>query len=121
MRNRKIERMTLVTCSLAACVAFTLAAGQAQARGMGAGGHGLGAMRGRSGAPLLDGAPAMQPHFNPSNSLYLAAIARDSRFTGKSGVGIWATLSTAINRSGCCRAPLPRAIRPIQPRIVRDP
>jgi hypothetical protein len=66
MRNRKIERMMLVTCSLAACVAFALAAGQAQARAAGAGGHGLGAMRGRSGSPLLDGAPSMQPHFNPS-------------------------------------------------------
>jgi hypothetical protein len=66
MRNRKIERMTLVTFSLAACMAFALAAGQAQARGVGAGGHGPGAMRGRSGSPLLDGAPSMQPHFNPS-------------------------------------------------------
>ena len=64
MRKRKIERMTLVTFSLAACVA--LAAGQAQARGVGAGGHALSASRGRSAPPLLDGAPSMQPHFNPS-------------------------------------------------------
>jgi hypothetical protein len=64
MHNRKIERMTLVTCSLAACVAFALAVGQARA--VGAGGHALGAMHGRSGSPLLDGAPSMQPHFNPS-------------------------------------------------------
>jgi hypothetical protein len=66
MRNSKIGRMTLVTLSLAACVAIALAAGQAQARGVGAGGHALGAMRGRSAQPLLDGAPSMQPHFNPS-------------------------------------------------------
>jgi hypothetical protein len=59
MRNRKIERMTLVTFSLAACVALcgALAAGQAQARGVGASGHALGASRGRSVPPLLDGAP----------------------------------------------------------------
>ena len=68
MRNRKIGRMTLVTFSLAACVALcgALATGQAQARGVGAGGHGLGAIRGRSAPPMLDGAPSMQPHFNPS-------------------------------------------------------
>ena len=66
MRNRKIERMTLVTFALAACMAFALAAGQAQARGVGADGHGPGAMRGRFGSPVLDGAPSMQPHFNPS-------------------------------------------------------
>jgi hypothetical protein len=41
MRKRKIERMTLVSFS-------------------------LGAIRGRSAPPLLDGAPSMQPHFNPS-------------------------------------------------------
>ena len=64
MHSRKIERMTLVTFSLAACVA--LAAGQANARGVGAGGHALGAMRGRFAQPLLDGASSMQPHFNPS-------------------------------------------------------
>jgi hypothetical protein len=68
MRKRKIERVTLVTLSLAACVALcgALAAGQAQARGVGAGGHALGASRGRVAQPLLDGAPSMQPHFNPS-------------------------------------------------------
>jgi hypothetical protein len=66
MRERKIERMALTTFSLAACLAFALAAGQAQARGVGAGGHALGAMRGRSAPPLLDGAPSMQPHFNQS-------------------------------------------------------
>ena len=68
MRRRKIERMTLATFSLAACVALcgALTVGQAQARGVGAGGHALGAIRGRSGPPLLDGAPSMQPHFNSS-------------------------------------------------------
>jgi hypothetical protein len=67
MRNKKIEWMTLVTFSLAACVALCGAlAGQAQARGVGASGHALGASRGRSAPPLLDGAPSMQPHFNSS-------------------------------------------------------
>jgi hypothetical protein len=66
MRKGKIERMTLLTCSLAAWMAVALAAGQAQARGVGAGGHVLGAMRGRPAPPLLDGVPSMQPHFNPS-------------------------------------------------------
>jgi hypothetical protein len=66
MRKRKIERMALTAFSLAACVAFALAAGQAHARGGIAGGHGQGAIRGLSGPPLLDGAPSMQPHFNPS-------------------------------------------------------
>lgn len=68
MRNRKIERMTLVTFSLAACVALcgALTVGQAQARGGGAGGHALAAIRGLSAPPLLDGAPSIQPHFNPS-------------------------------------------------------
>jgi hypothetical protein len=66
MRKRKIERMALTTFALAACVALfgALAAGQADARG--AGSHGLGAIRGLSGPPLLDGASSMQPHFNPS-------------------------------------------------------
>jgi len=68
MRNRKIERLTLLTFSLAAGVALcgSLAAGQAQARGVGGGGHALGASRGRFAQPLLDGAPSMQPHFNSS-------------------------------------------------------
>jgi hypothetical protein len=68
MGKRKIERKTLATFSLAACVALcgALAAGQAQARGVGAGGHALGASRGRVAQPLLDNAPSMQPHFNPS-------------------------------------------------------
>jgi hypothetical protein len=66
MRKRKIERMALTTFALAACVALfgALVAGQADARG--AGSHGLGAIRGLSGPPLLDGASSMQPHFNPS-------------------------------------------------------
>jgi hypothetical protein len=69
MRKRRNERMALATFSLAACVALfgTFAAvGQAHARGGGAGGHALGAIRGLSGPPLLDSAPAIQPHFNPS-------------------------------------------------------
>ena len=69
MRKRKIERMALTTFALAACVALfgALAAGQAHAQGRGAGGHALGAIRGLSGSPpLLDGAPSIQPHFNPS-------------------------------------------------------
>jgi hypothetical protein len=66
MRKRKIERMALTTLSLAACVAFALAAGQAHARSGIAGGHALGASRGLSGPPLLNGAPSMQSHFNPS-------------------------------------------------------
>jgi hypothetical protein len=68
MRKTRIERMALATFSLAACVALfgALAAGQAQARGAGAGGHGLGAIRGLSGPPLLDGGPSIQSHFNPS-------------------------------------------------------
>jgi hypothetical protein len=66
MRKRKIEQMALAAFSLAACVAlFGALAGQAHARG-GAGGHALGAIRGISGPPLLDGAPSIQPHFNPS-------------------------------------------------------
>ena len=66
MRKIKFERMTLATLSLAACVALFggLAAGQAHARG--AGGHALSAIRGLAGPPLLDGAPSIQPHFNPS-------------------------------------------------------
>ena len=97
MRKIKFERMTLATLSLAACVALfgALAAGQAHARG--AGGHALGAIRGLSGPPLLDGAPSIQPHFNPSIPYTVPAIARDARFTGKSRVGIWAALSTGIN------------------------
>ena len=45
MGRRNIKRMTLATFSLAACVALcgALAAGQAQARGGGAGGHALAA------------------------------------------------------------------------------
>ena len=70
MRNRKIERMTLVTFSLAACVALcgALAAGQAQARSGGAGGHALGANRGFAGSsPLMGAAPSTSaPTFNPS-------------------------------------------------------
>ena len=66
MRKRKIKRMTLVTLSLAAGVALGLAAGQAQARSAGATGHAHGAMRGLSASPLSDGAPSVQPHFNPS-------------------------------------------------------
>jgi hypothetical protein len=68
MRKRKIERMALATLSLAACVALfgALAAGQAHARGGGAGGHALGAIRGLSAPPLLDGVPSIQPHFNSS-------------------------------------------------------
>jgi hypothetical protein len=68
MRKRKIERMALTTFALAACVALfgALAAGQAQARGGGAGGHGLGAMRGLARPPIMDSAPSMQPHFNAS-------------------------------------------------------
>jgi hypothetical protein len=69
MRKGKIERMALTTFALAACVALfgALAAGQAHAQGRGAGGHALGAIRGLSGSPpLLDGAPSIQPHFNPS-------------------------------------------------------
>lgn len=69
MRKIKFERMTLATLSLAACVALfgALAAGQAHARGAGgAGGHAVGVIRGLSGPPLLDGAPSIQPHFNPS-------------------------------------------------------
>lgn len=66
MRKIKFERMTLATLSLAACVALfgALAVGQAHARGTG--GHALGAIRGLSGPPLLEGAPSIQPHFNPS-------------------------------------------------------
>ena len=70
MRNRKIERMTLVTLSLAACVALcgALAAGEAHARGVGAGGHALGANRGFPGSsPLMGAAPSTSvPTFNPS-------------------------------------------------------
>jgi hypothetical protein len=69
MRRRKIERMPLATLSLAVCVALfgTFAAvGQAHARGAGALGHARGAIPGLSGAPVLDGAPSIQPHFNPS-------------------------------------------------------
>jgi len=66
MRKIKFGRMTLATLSLAACVGLfgALAAGQAHARG--AGGHALGASRGRFAQPLLDGGPSIQPHFNPS-------------------------------------------------------
>jgi hypothetical protein len=68
MRKRRNERMALTTLALAACVALfgALAAGQAHAQGRGAVGHELGAIRGLSGPPLLDGAPSIQPHFNPS-------------------------------------------------------
>jgi hypothetical protein len=68
MRKGRIERMVLTTLSMTACVALfgALAAGQVQARGGGAGGHGLGAIRGLSGAPLMGGAPSIQPQFNPS-------------------------------------------------------
>jgi hypothetical protein len=68
MRKRKIERMALTTFALAACgILFgALAAGQAQAWGGGAGGHALGAIRGLSGPPMLDGTPSIQSHFNPS-------------------------------------------------------
>jgi hypothetical protein len=68
MRKRRIERMALATFALAACVALfgALAAAQAQTRGGGAGGHGLGAIRGHAGPPVLDGAPSVQPQFNPS-------------------------------------------------------
>jgi hypothetical protein len=65
MRKRKIERMALTTLSLAACAAlFGALAGQAHARGAGV--HALSAIRGLAGPPLLDGAPSIQPHFNPS-------------------------------------------------------
>ena len=66
MRKIRFERMTLATLSLAACMALfgALAAGEAQARGVGS--HALGVIRGLSGPPLLDGAPSIQPHFNPS-------------------------------------------------------
>jgi hypothetical protein len=63
MRRRKTERMALTTLSLAAGMAFALAAGPAHARGGIAGGH---AIRGVSAPPMLDGAPSIQPHFNPS-------------------------------------------------------
>ena len=70
MRNRKIEQTALATFSLAACVALfgALAAGQADARGAGAGGHGLGAIRGLSGpSPTLESVPSTPgPTFNPS-------------------------------------------------------
>jgi hypothetical protein len=68
MRKRKIEQMALATFSLAACLALfgALTTGQAHARGGGAGGHAMGANRSLSGPPLLDGAPSIQPHFNPS-------------------------------------------------------
>jgi hypothetical protein len=68
MRKRRIERMTVATLSLAACVALlgALATGQAHARGAGAEGHALGSTRGVSGPPVLDSVPVMQPHFNPS-------------------------------------------------------
>jgi hypothetical protein len=68
MRKRRIERMTLATLFLAACVALlgALATGQARARGAGAEGHALGSTRGVSGPPVLDSVPTMQPHFNPS-------------------------------------------------------
>jgi hypothetical protein len=66
MRKRKIERMALTTFSLAAGMAFALAAGQAHARGGIAGGHALGAIRGLAGPPMLDGAPSIQPQFNQS-------------------------------------------------------
>ena len=68
MRSRRIEQIALTTLSLAACVALfgALAAGQAQARGGGAGGRAHGAIRGLSAPPLLEGAPSIQPHFNSS-------------------------------------------------------
>jgi hypothetical protein len=70
MREIKIDRTALATLSLAACVALfgALAAGQAQARGGGSGGHALSANRGFSGpSPLMDGAPSVPaPTFNPS-------------------------------------------------------
>jgi hypothetical protein len=64
MRKKRIERMALTTFALAAGLTFALAVGQAHARG--AGSHGLGAIRGLSGPPLMDGASSIQPHFNPS-------------------------------------------------------
>jgi hypothetical protein len=68
MRKGRIERMVLTTLSMAACEALfgALTAGQVQARGGGAGRHGLGAIHGLSGPPLLGGAPSIQPQFNPS-------------------------------------------------------
>jgi hypothetical protein len=66
MRKTKIEQVALAMFSLAACVAFALAAGQAQARGGVAGGHGWGANRGFAGPPILGGAPSIQPQLNPS-------------------------------------------------------
>ncbi|HTC05379.1 MAG TPA: hypothetical protein VK749_18375 [Xanthobacteraceae bacterium] len=66
MRKKEFERIALTTFSLAACVAFALAAGQAHARGGIAGGHSPGTIRGLSEPPLLDSVPSMQPHFNPS-------------------------------------------------------
>lgn len=65
MRQMRIERTTPAALALAACVALfgTFAAvGQAHARV--AGGQ---AIHGRSGPPaVLNSAPAIQPHFNPS-------------------------------------------------------
>jgi hypothetical protein len=68
MRKRRIERTAL---SLAACMVLFGAlatAGQAQAQGKAAGGHGTGAIRGLSGpSPTLEGAPSTPgPTFNPS-------------------------------------------------------
>ena len=68
MRKRRIERTAL---SLAACMVLFGAlatAGQAQAQGKAAGGHGQGAIRGLSGpSPTLEGAPSTPgPTFNPS-------------------------------------------------------
>jgi hypothetical protein len=98
----------------------TLAAEQAQARGVG-----QWPCAGRKSRPLR-AATAGWRSLNATavqfvGSIHCAAIARDARFTGKSGVGIRATLSTGINQGGCRRDPIPRAIQPIQPRTVRDP
>ena len=91
MRNGKSKRTAPAALTLAACVALlgTFATMEhADARGI----------RGLSGRPpLLDSAPSIQPHFNPSNSIHGAAIARDACFAGKSRVGLWAALSAGIN------------------------
>ncbi len=98
MRKRKIEQMALTTFALAACVALfgALAAGQANARGFGAGSHTLGV----SSRPLRATAgwrPVNSTALQFIGSIHGAAIARDTRFAGKSGIGVWATLSTGIN------------------------
>jgi hypothetical protein len=68
MCKRRIERIALTTCSLAACMALfgAMATGSAQARGAGSGGHALGAIRGLSAPTAVDAVPPMQPQFNPS-------------------------------------------------------